>query len=105
MTMRIPGRGAPRLAAAAAVLAGAALAVVSAAVGAGAQQQNFDAVQIDALKVRDNIYMLVGAGGNTTIQFGSEGVMVVDTSFAPMSTKLLKVGRCPAPPREETLRS
>jgi glyoxylase-like metal-dependent hydrolase (beta-lactamase superfamily II) len=79
----------PRCAAAGAVLAGAAVAVLGAAINAGAQQQNFDAVQIDALKVRDNIYMLVGAGGNTTIQFGSEGVMVVDTSFAPMSTKII----------------
>ncbi len=87
------GSRAPRLAAAAAVLAGAALAVVTAVGSAVAQQQNFDAVQIDALKVRDNVYMLVGAGGNTTIQFGNEGVMVVDTSFAPMSGKILSAIR------------
>ena len=30
--------------------------------------QNFDTVQIDTVKVRDNVYMLVGAGGNTTVQ-------------------------------------
>jgi glyoxylase-like metal-dependent hydrolase (beta-lactamase superfamily II) len=79
----------PRLAAAAAVVAGAAIAVASSVAGVGAQQPNYDAVQIDAIKVRDNLYMLVGAGGNTTIQFGNEGVLVVDTSFAPMSTKIL----------------
>lgn len=71
----------------AAVAAGAALAVGSGAVAQ--QNQNFDDVQIDMLKVRDNVYMLVGAGGNTTIQFGDEGVLVVDTQFAPLSTKIL----------------
>ena len=39
--------------------------------------------------MRGNVYMVVGAGGNTTIQFGDEGVMVVDTQFAPLSDKLL----------------
>ncbi len=73
------------------------IAVLAAAVGAGAaltrpataQNQNFDTVQIDTVKVRDNIYMLVGAGGNQTVHFGDEGVLVVDTQFAPLSTKLL----------------
>ena len=41
------------------------------------------------MKVRDNIYMLVGAGGNQTVHFGDEGVLVVDTQFAPLSAKLL----------------
>jgi cyclase len=77
----------PRIAAVVgALIAGTALAVGTAAV---AQQQDFSKVEIDAVKVTDNIYMLVGAGGNTTIQFGPEGVMVVDTSFAPMSAKIL----------------
>jgi cyclase len=75
-----------------------ALSIVAAlAVGAGLavgtavaqQNQNFDNVQIDTVKVRDNIYMLVGAGGNTTIDVGSDGIMVVDTQFAPLSTKIL----------------
>jgi len=56
---------------------------------AAAPQQNFDNVQIDAVKVTDNIYMLVGAGGNVTVQFGPEGVLVVDTSYGPMSAKIL----------------
>ncbi len=73
------------------------MAMLAAAIGgaaalsrpATAQNQNFDAVQIDTVKVRDNIYMLVGAGGNQTVQFGDEGVLVVDTQFAPLSAKLL----------------
>jgi len=72
-----------------------AFAVASAmAVGVGAalvaqQQQNFDAVQEDVIHVRDGVYMLVGAGGNTTIMAGDDGVVVVDTQFAPLSTKIL----------------
>jgi glyoxylase-like metal-dependent hydrolase (beta-lactamase superfamily II) len=78
------------MAVAAAIVTGAALAVAG---GAVAQQQNFDAVQIDTVKVRDNIYMLVGAGGNTTVMTGDEGILVVDTSFGPMSTKILNAIR------------
>ena len=50
-------------------------------------EQNFDNVQIDASQVRGNVYMLVGAGGNTTVQVGAEGVLVVDTQFAPLSAE------------------
>jgi glyoxylase-like metal-dependent hydrolase (beta-lactamase superfamily II) len=46
-------------------------------------------VDIDVVPVRPDIYMLVGNGGNTTIQVGAEGVMVVDTQFPQMSDKLL----------------
>jgi len=70
----------------AAITAGAVVAVGSAI---AQQNQNFDNVQIDTVKVRDNIYMLVGAGGNTTIDVGSDGIMVIDTQFAPLSTKIL----------------
>ena len=72
---------------AAAIIAGGALAVAGRALAQ--QNQNFDNVQIDVVPVRGGVYMLVGAGGNTTIQVGDEGVMVVDTQFAPLSTKLL----------------
>jgi glyoxylase-like metal-dependent hydrolase (beta-lactamase superfamily II) len=70
----------------AAIAAGAAIAVGGRAV---AQQQDFEKVQMDVVQVRPNVYMIVGAGGNTTIQFGDEGVMVVDTQFAQVSAKLL----------------
>jgi cyclase len=69
----------------------AAVAAVGLLVSArlGAQQQNFDAVQVRVLKAQGNIYMLTGAGGNVTVQAGSDGVLVVDTQFAGMSQKLL----------------
>lgn len=55
---------------------------------AGAQT-DFDDVEIHALQVRDNIYMLVGQGGNMSIQIGADGVLVVDTQFAPLSGKIV----------------
>jgi len=56
---------------------------------ASGQQQNFDKVEIHVEPVQHNIYMLVGAGGNTTVQVGSEGVLMVDTQFAPLAPKLM----------------
>ena len=59
--------------------------------------QNFDAVKIDTLKVRDNIYMLVGSGGNITVQVGEEGILLVDTQYAPLSDKILAAIRAISP--------
>jgi len=54
-----------------------------------APQQNFDNVEIHVLPVQGNIYMLVGAGGNITVQAGSDGVLLVDTEYAQLSEKIL----------------
>ena len=69
-----------------AIVAGAGLAVARAA---AQQSQDFDQIQLDVQQVSGNVYMIVGAGGNTTVFTGPEGVMVVDTSFAPMSGKII----------------
>src|SRR5207247_6131654 len=53
------------------------------------QQQNLDKVEIHVLPVQGNVYMLVGAGGNITVQAGNQGVLLVDTQFAPLSDKVL----------------
>jgi glyoxylase-like metal-dependent hydrolase (beta-lactamase superfamily II) len=42
---------------------------------------------IRALPVRDNIWMIVGAGGNITVQTGDDGVLVVDTGSGAASTE------------------
>ena len=34
------------------------------------------------LPVQGNVYMLVGAGGNITVQIGKDGVLLVDTGLA-----------------------
>src|ERR1041385_6847329 len=55
--------------------------------------QNFDAVNVEVKKVQGNVYMLTGAGGNVTVQVGDEGVLLVDTQFAPMAPKILAAVR------------
>jgi cyclase len=72
-----------------AVVAAACLAVAGLHAGGRGQQQNFDNVQVNIQKAQGSVYMLVGAGGNVTVQIGSEGVLMVDTQYAPMSNKLL----------------
>ncbi|MBN1239769.1 MAG: MBL fold metallo-hydrolase [Gammaproteobacteria bacterium] len=72
--------------------AGAVLSVAfAAALGAASAgaQQNFDDVAVQTLQVRDDIYMLVGAGGNITVQTGGDGVLMVDTQYAPLSDRIL----------------
>jgi len=39
--------------------------------------------------VRDNVYMLVGAGGNSTVQIGDDGVLVVDSKLAGSTDNVL----------------
>jgi glyoxylase-like metal-dependent hydrolase (beta-lactamase superfamily II) len=53
------------------------------------QQQNFDNVEIHILPVQGNVSMIVGAGGNMTMQVGDQGVLLVDTMYAQLSDKVL----------------
>src|SRR5438034_5226138 len=53
------------------------------------QQQDFDNVEIHILPVQGNVYMIVGAGGNTTMQVGDQGILLVDTMYAQLSDKIL----------------
>ena len=50
---------------------------------------DFSKVEIRSLQVRDDIYMLVGAGGNITMQVGDEGILLVDTQYAPLTDKIV----------------
>jgi glyoxylase-like metal-dependent hydrolase (beta-lactamase superfamily II) len=52
-------------------------------------RQNFDTVKVEIHPVQGNIYTLTGAGGNVTVQTGPDGVLLVDTQFAPMAPKIL----------------
>src|SRR5712691_5775507 len=57
--------------------------------GKGQAKQNLANAEIHVLPVQGTVYMLVGPGGNVTVQVGKEGVLVVDTMFAELSEKLL----------------
>src|SRR5262245_32758478 len=45
--------------------------------------------EIGILHVQGNVYMLVGSSGNTTVQIGNDGVLVVDTMTATEANALL----------------
>ncbi len=52
------------------------------------QQQNFENAELHVLPVQGNIYMIVGPGGNITVQVGKDGVLLVDTMFAPLAQRI-----------------
>lgn len=45
--------------------------------------------EVEILQVRDDIYMIVGQGGNITMQVGNDGILLVDTQFAYMSEAIV----------------
>lgn len=45
--------------------------------------------EIHALKIRDNVYMLVGDGANIVVQTGDEGAFVVDSGEGKLSDKVI----------------
>ena len=51
--------------------------------------QDFDAIQITTIPVRDGIYMLQGSGGNIGVSIGDDGTMIVDDQFAPLTGKIV----------------
>jgi cyclase len=50
---------------------------------------DLEKVNIEVLPVQGNVYLLVGAGGNTVVQVGDHSVLVVDTQLGPMSSKIV----------------
>ena len=51
-------------------------------------QQDFSAVEIETVKVADNVYVLIGSGGNVGLSVGSDGAFLVDDQYAPLSDKI-----------------
>lgn len=51
-------------------------------------QRDFSNVEIKAIPVAKNIYMLEGAGGNIGVSIGAEGNLIVDDQFAPLADKI-----------------
>jgi cyclase len=57
------------------------------------QNQNYDTVQVRVLPVQGNVFMLVGAGGNVTLQTGKDAILLVDASFEPMADKIMAAAK------------
>jgi glyoxylase-like metal-dependent hydrolase (beta-lactamase superfamily II) len=62
--------------------------LLTALVAFAQQPQDFSKVEVHVLPVQGNVFMLVGAGGNITVQKGSDGVFMVDTMYAPLADKI-----------------
>ena len=56
--------------------------------GAYSATQDFANVQIQTEKVADNVFMLIGAGGNIGVSAGQDCVFMIDTSYAPLADKI-----------------
>lgn len=63
-------------------------AAIAFAAAAHAQQQDFSKVQITTTDLGNHAYMLAGQGGNMTVVVGGDGVILVDTEFAPLHDKI-----------------
>ena len=51
-------------------------------------QQDFSKVEVKAIHVAENIYMLSGSGGNIGMSVGPDGILIVDDQFAPLAEKI-----------------
>jgi cyclase len=83
---------------------GRRLAVIAALTffsSARAQNIDFGAIEIQTVKVTDGLYVLMGgaAQGNIAVSVGSDGILLVDSMYAPMHQKIMdalaKISRQP----------
>jgi glyoxylase-like metal-dependent hydrolase (beta-lactamase superfamily II) len=63
--------------------------------------------EVIVLPAQGNVYILAGPGGNSAVQIGSEGPLIVDTQPAAMSARVLEAvrGLSPRPIRHVVLTS
>jgi cyclase len=64
------------------------------------QPQDFSKVQIKVTKVADNVYLLQGSGGNIAASAGEDGILMVDTEYAPLGDKILAALHTVAPGKQ-----
>jgi cyclase len=69
-----------------ATLAGAAVLVAGTAVAQ--QNVDFSKVEIKTTDLGNKTYMLEGRGGNITVAVGTDGIIMVDSEFAPLHDKI-----------------
>jgi cyclase len=62
------------------------LLVVGLAANLHAQQQE---IRITTIPLADNVYMLVGAGGNLGLSVGDDGALLVDAEYAQLTGKVM----------------
>ena len=65
------------------------LSLIAAAPAFAQAPVDFSKVEIKTTKIADNFYTLEGQGGTIGVLAGPEGVLLVDTQFAPLSEKIV----------------
>jgi glyoxylase-like metal-dependent hydrolase (beta-lactamase superfamily II) len=68
----------------------ASLAIFTVGMGAAYAyaQQDFADVEIRAVEIKPGIAVLFGQGGNIGVSYGTDGTMIVDDQFAPLTPKI-----------------
>jgi cyclase len=70
-------------------IAFAAIATTCLLTGSGiAQQPDFSKVEIKTTDLGNKTYLLEGQGGNITFAVGTDGIILVDSQFAPLHDKI-----------------
>jgi glyoxylase-like metal-dependent hydrolase (beta-lactamase superfamily II) len=57
--------------------------------GLAQQQRDFSKVEIKTTKLADNFYALEGEGGRIGVLTGPDGVLMVDSQFAPLTERIV----------------
>jgi len=65
-----------------------AIVAVAASAALAAQEPDFSKVEIKRSELAPHLYLLQGAGGNIAAATGDEGVLLVDSQFAPLAPKI-----------------
>lgn len=65
-----------------------AILVVAAAIGPARAQDDFSKVEIRPEQLAPGVAVLFGSGGNIAVSYGSEGTVLIDDQFAPLSKKI-----------------
>jgi len=71
------------------VLLGIVATVCVVTIAQAQQQIDFNKVEIKTTKIADDFYTLEGQGGTISVLTGSDGVLLVDSQFAPLTDKLV----------------
>ena len=70
-------------------LVGLAAAAILAVSASAQGQPDFSKVEIKTTKISNNFYTLEGQGGTIGVLVGPDGVLMVDTQFAPLTQKIV----------------
>ncbi len=57
--------------------------------GTNAFAQDWENIEITTTKVTDDLYIMMGEGGNLGVSIGEDGVFLIDDQYAPLTEKIV----------------